>query len=287
MNDSTSEVKATPTLARSSCAFARWYLAVASDVFRRAPSFTTRIVIYRTLSQFGQMFAFFLPLKVLLLLGSDGVPKYFRFFIEPSDKEQWVIILATLTPVIYFSTLILAAWSRKLATKGEGCFLTERTGRRLSPSGNRRQNNVRRQYEVVCQTYSDAAITFLGVTALVLLNSFVASCVVVWYAIQFLLTNYLLQIESPALVKGFGTRIRRRPELYIQYSVEIGFLVLFGMILIDYAAASEMNVIVAILTLLLGRRTFPAMGRYLRRSVQLGKRRRRVVRTLGVTVTVQ
>jgi hypothetical protein len=66
-----------------------------------------------------QNLAFLLPLKVILLAGSEGVPKYFRPLIaEPAHREYWIIGLAVATVTFYLLALVLDAVSSRLSSSG-------------------------------------------------------------------------------------------------------------------------------------------------------------------------
>lgn len=54
------------------------------------------VVVFSLISQLGMMFASLLPLKVLILLGSNGVPKYFPSFMGSLDQNFLVITLGIL-----------------------------------------------------------------------------------------------------------------------------------------------------------------------------------------------
>ena len=45
-------------------------------------------------NQVSFILALMLPLKVIIMLGSDGVPRYFRFFMTEETRTQWMVGLA-------------------------------------------------------------------------------------------------------------------------------------------------------------------------------------------------
>src|SRR5690554_3257621 len=95
-----------------------WVAKINSVFFRIRPLTTLALMLSSTTLRFVQVLTTFLPLKVILLAGSDGIPAYFRFFIEPNLKNQWIVILAFGAVGFYILSLFLERCIRWLSEAG-------------------------------------------------------------------------------------------------------------------------------------------------------------------------
>lgn len=86
------------------------FLARLSTRFiKKTPLHATLVVVFSLLSQLGMMFASLLPLKVLILLGSEGVPGYFPDLMVSLDKNTLVVSLGVLA-VFFFVVHVVSEW---------------------------------------------------------------------------------------------------------------------------------------------------------------------------------
>lgn len=95
--------------------FARWAVGVTRRFFRVRPWSTAAVTIASATNGVLHLLAFLVPLKVILLAASPGVPSYFPF-IDPAHKVPWVIGLAFAAVGAYLLGLLLDTlsdrWSR-------------------------------------------------------------------------------------------------------------------------------------------------------------------------------
>lgn len=79
----------------------RWFLAVGRKFLRVAPA-TTMVVVFSTIaSQVSTILTFFLPLKIIILMGSTRVPRYFPQSWADYDRDHLVVFLC-LAMVFFF-----------------------------------------------------------------------------------------------------------------------------------------------------------------------------------------
>ena len=105
-------------LFRETGTFIAWYGAVLGTLVRARPLTTVALVLYSVGSKIANMMARLLPLKVILLAGSDGVPSYFRPFLSPEQKTLGLIVLVVATVICYIADPVLDALANKLAESG-------------------------------------------------------------------------------------------------------------------------------------------------------------------------
>src|SRR5690554_2655790 len=58
--------------------------------------------------------AFFLPLKVIIMVGTEGIPKYLRLFVDESNKNDFITLFAILAVCFYILFLLSEALLGKL-----------------------------------------------------------------------------------------------------------------------------------------------------------------------------
>ena len=96
----------------------RWAVSIGSKLIRVAPGYTFSVIIFTLISQVSMLLAFFLPLKVIILLGSSRIPRYFPESWKSFDHDQLVITLAVAAAGFYLLALLSERILAMLATKG-------------------------------------------------------------------------------------------------------------------------------------------------------------------------
>src|SRR5690606_710428 len=85
----------------------KWTSKVVLAFASMRPFSTFFVTVVQALSEITSLLAFLLPLKVILLVATPGVPRYFRFFIDPADKEPWIAWLSMSAVIAYLLTVAL------------------------------------------------------------------------------------------------------------------------------------------------------------------------------------
>ena len=69
-------------------------------------------------NQVSFVLALMLPLKVIIMLGSDGVPSYFRFFMTEETRDAWMLGLVCAALGMFLLYLATGAWLARLSDRG-------------------------------------------------------------------------------------------------------------------------------------------------------------------------
>lgn len=72
----------------------RWSLSIGSKFFNVVPKATLSVIFFSLVSQVTILLAFLLPLKILMLLGSAGIPHYFPDVFEDLEWIIWCFFSA-------------------------------------------------------------------------------------------------------------------------------------------------------------------------------------------------
>lgn len=251
-------------------AFVPWHWGVLRDLVAHAGRPVLGSIACQAGAQFAQILALFLPLKILILLGSDGVPKYVDTFMTEASIGAWVTALTIATVVLYAFSIFLVAMSRRGIGRGTDALFVPSDREGADPRNERRQ--LHRTVERLYDSYADAAIAAVAWLGILVLHPVVAVAVALTLGLQCAVTQWILNHPGTETVAWLRKRIRGSAHEYIRSMGDIGFLAVFGFLLIDYLIRDELNVIFAVLTLLLGRRMYPAIARYVQKAMSFSGR---------------
>src|SRR5690554_4088817 len=137
----------------------RWLARVIGVFWRVRPLVTLGAVVAKVLNRVFGLLALFLPLKVIILAGSEGVPRYFQFFIAPDEKSFWVVLLSLGAVTAFVATLLLEALTKRLAEAGS---LEVLEGANELAVASRLRDEARGHYAKFCGVVANWLIVLLG-----------------------------------------------------------------------------------------------------------------------------
>lgn len=246
----------------------RWSVRLGGRFLREAPGGTSLVVLATLVSQLAMLMAFFLPLKVVILLGSDQIPRYFPPILAEFDRSSLIVGL-TLATVGAFVLLLLA---ERLIRFGSDL------GARRILQRNRKVELFENQDAIAVRAYrryaaipAGAAFLLLGVGVLGWL----------YPSVLVLLMVFLLLV---ALLVGIGSRfsgaLRRKalspPKAWLPGLAQFGFLLVFVWLVFDYLYGNQPGLLAAIVALLLSRQMLNRLAGLVTNMVVLNRERPRL-----------
>ena len=241
----------------NSIAASAWVATVTRAFFGVRPWTSLALVLSITASRISALLAFFLPLKVILLAGSDGVPRYFRFFIDPADKFGWIIGLSLAAVGFYILYLILERVSETLAEAGSSEVLQ---GANEIAVASRQREEAQGYYARFCGISANALLFVLGFLVLGLINPLLVAILLGLIAVQYVGTGLVLEHGdrlNPGRVHGM---IRNNLSGYLTIFSSVDFLTGFFVILAPFVLGVGGNLLFAILSILLMRQALGALS---------------------------
>lgn len=237
--------------------FLGWALKMVRAFFKVRPFTTLFLIITILSSEITRLLAFLLPLKIILMVGSEGVPRYFRFFLtEPDHKPYWIIGLSIGAIFFYIATLVLEALSNRLAQSGSA-DIHQRANEILVLTN--QESQARDCYEKICTLCADLifALMFflLGVAVI---NTLLFTCVAAMVVALFFFTAWALrgpENVNPGRLKSF---VQDKVKNYLNILSSIIFLSSFLVLLYPFATGQGGNILFAIISILLLRRLLSA-----------------------------
>lgn len=225
----------------------RWNLSLGLKFLRVVPFLTTLIVLLTLISQLTMLLASFLPLKVVIMLGSDGIPRYFPEFLASMERNALISVLTGGTIGFFIAHIVSEKMIQSATRYATSKLLAKSKKMVLFENQEEIAANAYQRYSRALAGGVFIALSLLSLgwfyseISLVMLCYFIFVALVFWvgskYSISFhdLLLNKLSEV-----VRVWGT---------------IGFFVVFGYLVFDFIFLSPPGVIVALVSFLLARQT--------------------------------
>ncbi|UTF59551.1 hypothetical protein [Gilvimarinus sp. DA14] len=214
------------------------------------------------------LLAFLLPLKVLILIGSEGLPHYLPKNLIPLERDTLILCLSIATPGFFVLHLI-----------------AERLLRLISDSGAKRLLTQSRKV-VLFENQDDIAASSYRRYAEALSNAVFIACV--WLAVAvffpplclFLIGYTAICTMSIALVHKCSKPLRERIDENLvpltQVLTAIGFLLAFLLLVVQFLSGAAQGFLFAIISLLLTRQAFTRTNQLVSAIVNLHNNRRKL-----------
>lgn len=223
----------------------RWSLSLGAKFVRVVPLHTLTIVLLTLVSQIATLLASFLPLKVVILLGSEGMPRYFPASFSQIDRDTLIASLSVAT-VGFF---ILVLLSERLID-----MTTARSTRHLLAKSHKivlfeNQDEIAANaYQRYSRALAGGVFVFLALLGLIPFYPTMVG-VMVGYGVLAVLITYLLHKIKPAFREGLEVNLNSVLKLI----GGIGFFAAFGYLVADFIFWNPPSFIVAIVSLLASR----------------------------------
>lgn len=191
------------------------------------------------------MMAFLMPLKVVMLLGSESIPSYFPETLQTIERNTLILSLVILSVASYAISAIFKKISEKTTERGVKNLL-EKTQKIIIFEN--QDNFASKAYT----KYTDALAGLVFSLATVgLFSIFYRDMAVFIIAVLFLayLITYILYLSSPRL----KTIISDRPQPTAIAISNVVFLLVFLYIVIDFLYLTPPDFIVGLITIIIGR----------------------------------
>lgn len=248
-----------------------WHLGLFRALLGRVPRVVLLAVAAMVAGRYARVIAFFIPLKVIILLGSDGIPRYFRFFVTEESVEIWVATLSVAVFVLYVGSIALVTVANRTVQRGALAL--------CQPAGEKRKQRpvprCRKHLGDLCDGTADLVIVTTGALVLLLLDWALFLALIGVVTLQIAATDRLLR-QSAGLWGWLKTRIESDVKRFLQYAEAMNYLVVFLFLLIDYVLFDGKNLLVAILILLMGRRIFQSLQGFAATSLRMAPARERI-----------
>lgn len=250
-----------------------WINRVLGEFLRVRPWTTLSVLLSAALGRIFNLAAFFLPLKVILLVGSDGVPSYFRGFIQPEDRDAWILVIACGAVASYILFLLLERLSAMAAASASQDVLR---GANVLTIFNMQDDIARDAYSRVCGVYSNALFVLFITAVGARFNPWFFLVIAVLLVVAYLFTAFLVRGAGPVIKGTMRGYIVLKPAGYLQILSSLTFLASFMYMLMAFLNQQMTNVLIAILSILIARQSLGAISGMINQLVALRRSEQRI-----------
>lgn len=251
-----------------------WAWHLSCMFWNRAPGKLAVATLARVAAEFAQLFSFFIPLKIIILIGSTHIPSYFKGVMTPDNRDAWIAGMAIATLVLYVSAILLELVSGRMEGRAARQFL-QAMGESFATEKEQR-GLVRRMVVLLTRIHVAGAILGLCLVGLLIINPLMLLALLVLLLIQFVLTIWSARHAGARWLGWPGRSAIHNPTRYFQTLAALDFMVVFGLLLTEYWITGTSEVLTAILILLLGRRLFQSAAKAASRMVMLQREREKI-----------
>ncbi len=186
-----------------------------------------------------------MPLKIVMLLGSEGIPKFFPKTLLEFDRNTLIISLVSLSITFYLVSVIFEKLSKKATESGAKRLIANTQKIIIFENQNLIASNTYTKY-----TEAIAGIIF-ALTTIILLSMFyidVAVLTLIFLPLAYVVSRaiYVNNIELQNTIKSKLKAITNTIS-------NIGFLLIFLYIVVDFMYLTPPAFIVALASIILGR----------------------------------
>lgn len=246
----------------------RWSIRLYRKLFYREGGYTLAVVISTLTSQIATLFAFFLPLKVIILIGSPTVPDYFPGFLAQFERSQQVMWLGG-GAIVSFLIHQLADYIGKYCAEQGAERVLSRTQKLPLFSG--QDALARKAYQRLASNV--AAYVFLLLTLLLYLLIYPRFFAVV---VGFLMAAYGLLLFATQLSNGLRSYLTTQTATLITLLGGVGFFIAFSFMAYDYLSTGSIGMVAAVISLLMSRQFFQRLTALVKESIVLEQQRSQI-----------
>ncbi|WP_079202266.1 hypothetical protein [Pseudomonas sp. CC6-YY-74] len=230
----------------------RWVVSLGAKFARVVPLQTFIIVCATLLSQISTLLANFLPLKVVILLGSERIPRYFPESLAALDWELLIGALCLGTLGFYLLHLLAERLIRAITAMGAQRLLQRSHKMALFDNQDELARDAYSRFSRALASGVFIALALVGlgyfypIMALVLLGYTLLAWALVWLLYR--------------LNEGFRQKLENNLASVLAVAAGLGFFVAFGYLVADFILWIPPGVIIGIVALLLSRQVMQRMG---------------------------
>lgn len=226
----------------------RWAVSLSNKFLRVVPAQTAYAVLCSVFSQLFMLVGFLLPLKVVLLLGSDTIPGYFPDILHRFGREGLVLGLSVASVFFYLMHLGLAkavditasAASRKLMARSKKMAIFEN------------QDEIAlKGYQRYSQSLAAVAFVSLCLGVMAVIYPVLGGVIIAYIIFCVALSSGFSEVSE-----SFSKRLSGDLGSVVRILGSVGFLVIFAFIVLDHLFGTPPGIIVSVISLLLGRQLF-------------------------------
>ncbi|MCK2045079.1 MULTISPECIES: hypothetical protein [Chromohalobacter] len=226
---------------------ASWWVSVTLKFFRVTPFYTSFIIALTLISQISQLLAFFLPLKVVILLGSNTIPSYFPSFLGDLGIESLVVLLSFLSALSYVAYLIADKLVEILSAYGAEKLLAR--SKKMAMFNKQKEFSFS-TYQRYAKSLASIVFTSMAMVVMYFLYADLFLAFFIYLGFSFVLLCFLCA-RSEKICSVISGNIKSTTSI----ASGVGFLVVFSFLVIKFLLGVFPSFLIAVLSLILARQS--------------------------------
>lgn len=258
-------------LTHESFAFLRWLKQATRRLLTLDRRTTTRLITSITVNQFLTIIAFFLPLKVILLAGSESVPYYFDFLITEETKDLWVGILAALTFISFLISKYVDSLTARYSGRGAQELLDSAN---QVPISSNEQELSESTYHKLCETSAKLLFSLIALIGGLLLFPPLFLTLLAILLLEFAVASYATSREaSDSGHSRLHAYINAKPKDFLTLLQAINFFAVFIFLTLTFLILDQVSFIIAIASIIISRQLFASLRLVVNNAIKLKRDR--------------
>lgn len=251
----------------------RWFFTVWCRLLSQTPVAAPITSLLLLTSQLAQTVAFMLPLKVILLLGGNGIPRYFRGFVTPETRDLWIVMLCIGAIALYGLSQLMDWVAEGQSRRGSRIVLDN--ARKIALFSDQGEG-VSEHYRRVCGVVADGATVIVGMGAGLFLFPTLFGFLVLTMLLMYVVTMAVISLPGEATGDRVERWIASNSGGFLRTLGSIGFLSGFLCLVAEFYRLDNLNLLIGIISLLLIRRILQSATGFVSGQLRLAEKRERV-----------
>ncbi|NDY96295.1 ABC transporter ATP-binding protein [Wenzhouxiangella limi] len=236
--------------------YSRTLVHVTRRVGRCAPwsfLFSMPLVV---INQVSFILMFMLPLKIIIMLGTEGIPRYMQFFVTQETRQAWIIYLSLGIVGFFILYLVSDLVLSRLGARG---------GARIRAQGNKatlfdaEEDFAKDVFSRVAQTWGTLLLVIGGVALGLLLEWRLVAVLMVAVILEIIfLARFWNRYQAPEQAEARDRFVQKRVDVLQNISAVNTFLA-FGVLVFLFLTDPTMNFIIGLIMFILTRQVLQRM----------------------------
>lgn len=228
----------------------RWCISLGAKFIRVVPKRTAFIVCCTLLSQISMLLASLLPLKVIIMLGSENVPSYFPSFLLEFERNYILALLAGSAIGFFILHQVAEVIIRALTASGSHVLLSKSHKMELFSNQKKIAESA---YERFSRALAGGVFVAIAGSGMLWFYPKMALLICAYIVLCFLYLFFSFKLNT-RLQENIEIILRQR----ISFFSSIAVFIAFSALVLDFMFSTPPSVIIAIIFFLLSRQL---MGR--------------------------
>lgn len=225
-----------------------WAAMVLAAFLRFQPATTIGLIVTLAIANAVRVLTIFVPIKVLLLAGSEQIPHYLQPYINDDQRYLFIVILSAGLVVLYTLLVGLDLLSGKLAHSG-GLSALRRANQMALNS--REGVEAPRYFNKFCTIAANIAFATVGVLVLVVIQPALAAISILGILASYALTNMLVAVWDMRRPGAATKWLTEKLSGYLATTAALNLLLGLFVLLALFLSEKPQNVLITFLSFLI------------------------------------